>query len=70
MLYLSRKGLSGKDIHSVIVYTLGPDAVGYSTVTLYLRDGHCIGPMDSEAAPDHHDEPGDSDQVMLTVLSE
>jgi hypothetical protein len=65
VLYFSRKGLSAKDIHIDIVHILEPDAVGYSTVTQYLRDMCCTGPMILEAAPDHDYESDDSDQEIL-----
>jgi hypothetical protein len=31
------KGLSAQDIHGELVAVLGSDAIGYSTVTTYLR---------------------------------
>jgi hypothetical protein len=46
MPYLSRKGLSTKDISLHIVHALGPDAVGYFIIVLDRRDWHCAGPMD------------------------
>jgi hypothetical protein len=70
VLYLNQKGLSAKNIHLDIVYTLGLDAVDYSTVTLDLRDARCAGPMDLQAAPDHDHEPDDSDQAIVAALSE
>jgi hypothetical protein len=70
MLYLSQNGLSVQYIHFDIVYTFEPDAIGYSTLTLYLRDVHCAGPMDPEAIPDHDHEPDDTDQAILAALSE
>jgi hypothetical protein len=70
VLYLSQKNLSVKGIHLDIVHALEHNAVGYSTVTLYLRDARCAGPMDPEAVPDHDVEPDDIDQAILTALSE
>ena len=37
VLYLKEQGLSAKDIYNDIVHTLGPDVIGYSTVTKYVR---------------------------------
>jgi hypothetical protein len=62
--------LSAKDIHNDIVHSLGPDAVGYSILTLYLRDARCVGLMDREEAPDDGQKPDDSDQAILAALCE
>ena len=39
VLFLDRKGLKATDIHNELVAVLGSDAVSYSTVTRYLREG-------------------------------
>jgi hypothetical protein len=70
VFFLSRKGLSAKDIHLDIVHTLGPDAIGYSTVALDLRDAPCASPMHPEAALDDNHEPDDTDQAILAAFSE
>jgi hypothetical protein len=70
LLDLRQKGLSVKDIQLDIVHALGPCLVGYSAVTLFLRDTHCAGPMDSEAAVDHNEKPDHSGQAILAALSE
>jgi hypothetical protein len=70
VLYLRRKGLSAKKVHLDIVHTLWSDAVAYSSVTLYLREVHCAGRMDSKALLNHDHEPDDSYQAILTALSE
>jgi hypothetical protein len=67
---LSLKSLSEKDISLDIVSTLGLDTVGYSTMTLSLRDARCACPMDEEAALDHDHEANDSDQAIFAALSE
>jgi hypothetical protein len=35
-LFLAMKGLSGQAIYNELAAVLGPDAIGYSTVTNYL----------------------------------
>jgi hypothetical protein len=70
MFYLSQNGLSVQYIHFDIVYTFEPDTIGYSTLTLYLRDVRCAGSMDPEAVPDHDHKPEDTDQATLAALSE
>jgi hypothetical protein len=62
--------LVGEDIHLDIVHSLGRDAVGYSILTLYLRDARCVGLMDLEDAPDDGQKPDDSDQAILAALCE
>ena len=37
VLYLEKKGMSATEIHNDIIGTLGPDIMGYSTITYYLR---------------------------------
>jgi hypothetical protein len=69
VLYLNRKSLSTNDIHLDIVHILRPVAIGYSTMTLYLRDARCADPMNPEATPDHDHEPDDTDQSILAALS-
>ena len=39
VLFLDRKGLKATDIHNELVAVLDSDAVSYSTVTRYLREG-------------------------------
>jgi histone-lysine N-methyltransferase SETMAR len=39
-LFLAMKGLSAQKIHSELVAVLGADAIGYSTITRYLRQQH------------------------------
>ena len=39
VLFLDRKRLKATDIHNELVAVLGNDAVSYSTVTRYLREG-------------------------------
>jgi hypothetical protein len=36
-LYLAAKGLSATAVHRDLGETLGPEALAYSTVTMYLR---------------------------------
>jgi hypothetical protein len=39
-LFLAMKGLSAQAIYNELVVVLGPDAIGYSTATNYLRQSH------------------------------
>jgi hypothetical protein len=69
-IYLNRKGCMGRVIHVDLVVTLGEEAIAYSTVMKYLREGQ-TGPDDATALPDeisrHID---DSDEAILRALEE
>jgi hypothetical protein len=39
-MFLAMKQLSAQAIYNGLVAVLGPDAIGYSTVTNYLRQRH------------------------------
>jgi hypothetical protein len=65
-----RTASSAKDIHLDIVHTLGSDAVGYSTMMLYLPNARWVDPMDLETAPDDDYEPDDSYRAIFAALSE
>jgi hypothetical protein len=39
-LFLAMKRLSAQAIYNELVAVLGPDAIGYSTITNYLRQRH------------------------------
>jgi hypothetical protein len=47
------KGLSAREIHSELVAVPGPDVIGFSTVTEYLRQRQCpvIFPEPSDEPP-------------------
>jgi hypothetical protein len=68
--YLDRRRLSRRLIHDAIVPTLGPNIVGYITVTRGLRDAKF--PLSTKEASDAEDRsPIDHvDEVMLSALSE
>jgi hypothetical protein len=61
VLSLLSKGLSANDIHFDILHSVGPNVVGYSTITLYLREARSATVADPETAPDHDHKSDDSD---------
>jgi hypothetical protein len=70
VLYLSRKGVSAVAIHDDLVTTLGTEAVGYPSVTHYLREAifGSSNPPDPLRPPKH--QLSDSDQGILLALTD
>jgi AraC-like DNA-binding protein len=70
VVYLSMRGYSAIEIHNDLVETLGAEAVGYSTVTHYLRDESF--PDRNTVAPDEKDVARNNriDKAILTALAE
>jgi hypothetical protein len=68
--YLSLKGMSAREIQDDIVFTLGPDAVSYSSVTHSLREAR-FPPSKPEPHPSGVQRNlDDSDQAILAALED
>jgi hypothetical protein len=68
--YLSLKGMLAREVHDNIVATLASDAVSYSSVTRYLREGR-FSPSKPEPHPaDVQRDLDDSDQAILAALED
>jgi hypothetical protein len=68
--YVSLKVMLAREIHEVIVATLWPDAVPYSSVTRYLREAR-FPPSKPEPHPaDVQKDLDDSDQVRQAALED
>jgi hypothetical protein len=69
-LYLAKKGLSATAIRRDLEETLGPEAVPYSTVTIYLRTLSFRGKT-KEVEIGDHDQPLDEvDEAILKALAD
>jgi AraC-like DNA-binding protein len=68
-LYLAKKGLSAAAIHGDLGETLGPQAVAYSTVTMYLRTLSFRGKTEEEEIGDHDQPLDEGDEVILKALA-
>jgi hypothetical protein len=68
--YRDGKWPSAHVIHNDIVATLGPNIMGYSTVTRYLREVKF--PLSTEDASDARDRKpiDDADEAILSALNE
>jgi hypothetical protein len=69
-VYLDLKGLSARAIHEDLIATLGADAVGYSTVTRYLRETHFSPSTDRIPSDLLPEMPEDADEAILSALCE
>jgi hypothetical protein len=67
---LDRKWLSMHAIHNDIVATLGPDIVGYSTITHYLREAKFPLPTEEASDADDRKSINDADETILFALNE
>jgi hypothetical protein len=70
VVYLSLKWMSAREIHDDIIATLWPEAVLYSSVTRYIREGGFL-PSEPEPHPaDVQRDLDDSDQDILAALED
>jgi hypothetical protein len=68
VVYLSLKGMSARKIHDDTVATSGPDAVSYSSVTLFLCEPQCPPSKPEPHQTDVQRDLNDSDQAILAAL--
>jgi hypothetical protein len=69
-LYLAKKGLSATAIHRNLKETLVPEAVAYSTVTMYLRTLSFRGKTEEEEIGDHDQPLNEVDEAILKALAD
>jgi hypothetical protein len=71
-IVLSRalRQLPGRASREDPVSTLGPDAVAYRSVTIYLREAQSSVLTDAAPSVDIPMAMGDADQVLMAVLNE
>jgi hypothetical protein len=65
-----QKGLQPLAIHRDITATLGAEAVGYSSMTRYLRDPVLFSSNPVPALPEQECQPDDCGQAILRALAE
>jgi hypothetical protein len=70
VLYLSMKRLPAVAIHDDLVATLGAEAMGYPSVTRYLRETIFVSSNPSDPLPPPEHQPDDSDQAILLARSD
>jgi hypothetical protein len=69
ILYLARKRLSVIAIHSGLLATISPEAVGYSSVTVYFRDVKFPASNPPASSAKLKLELDDCDQALLLALA-
>jgi DNA-binding MarR family transcriptional regulator len=70
VVYLAKKGLSVRAIHRDLEETFGPEAVAYSTVTMYLRTLSFRGKTEEEEIGDHDQPLDEIDEAILKALAD
>jgi hypothetical protein len=68
-LHLAKKGLSLTAIRRALEETLGPEAVAYSIVTMYLRTLSLHGKTEEEAIGDYDQPLDEVDEAILKALA-
>jgi hypothetical protein len=70
VLYLAKKSLSATALHRDLEETLGPQAVAYSTVTMYLPTLSFRGKTEEEEIGNHGQPLDEVDEAILKALAD
>jgi hypothetical protein len=70
VLYFVRKRLNAMTIHHELRATLGPEAVNYPSITVYLREVKFLFPISPVTFSESDLQTDDSDIAILFVLND